>query len=93
MGWAQRVETRGAYRMTNIEKYNKSFMEIFEIDEEQLNAELIYQSIQLWDSVGHMGLMAAIEEQFEIMMEIDDIVDFSSYDIGKEILAKYDVQM
>ena len=79
--------------MTNIEKYNKSFMEIFEIDEEQLNAELIYQSIQLWDSVGHMGLMAAIEEQFEIMMEIDDIVDFSSYDIGKEILAKYDVQM
>ena len=79
--------------MTNIEMYNKAFMEIFELDEAQLNDELVYQSIELWDSVGHMGLMAEIEEQFEVMLETDDIVDFASYDIGKEILAKYDINM
>ena len=40
-----------------------------------------------------MGLIAAIEEAFDIMMETDDIVDLSSFDKGKEILKKYDVEI
>lgn len=73
--------------MTNLEKYNKAFMETFEIGEDQL-AGLKYQDIQAWDSVGHMGLVAALEDAFDIMMDTDDIIDFSSYEKGKEILAK-----
>ena len=73
--------------MTNLEKYNKAFMESFEITEDQLPG-LKYQDIEAWDSVGHMGLIAALEEAFDIMMDTDDIIDFSSYEKGKEILAK-----
>lgn len=73
--------------MSNLEKYNKAFMESFEIGEEQL-AGLKYQDIEAWDSVGHMGLIAALEDAFDIMMDTDDIIDFSSYEKGKEILAK-----
>ena len=73
--------------MTNLEKYNKAFMESFEINEDQL-AGLKYQDIEAWDSVGHMGLVAALEDAFDIMMDTDDIIDFSSYEKGKEILAK-----
>lgn len=73
--------------MTNLEKYNKAFMETLEISEEQL-AGLKYQGIDAWDSVGHMSLVAAIEDAFDIMMDTDDIIDFSSYEKGKEILAK-----
>ena len=73
--------------MTNLEKYNKAFMESFEINEDQL-AGLKYQDIEAWDSVGHMGLVAALEDTFDIMMDTDDIIDFSSYEKGKEILAK-----
>jgi acyl carrier protein len=76
--------------MTNIEKYNQVFMENLQVSKEQLNG-LTYQSVELWDSVGHMTLIAAIEDAFDIMMETDDIVDFSSYEKGKEILEKYDV--
>lgn len=76
--------------MTSLEKYNKAFVEGLEIDESQLEG-LEYQGIQQWDSVGHMGLMAAIEDEFDIMMDTDDIIDFSSYEKGKEILAKYDI--
>ena len=47
----------------------------------------------MWDSVGHMTLMAAIEDAFDIMLDTDDIVDFSSYEKGKEILKKYDVEL
>lgn len=77
--------------MNNLEKYNKAFMETLEITEDKLGEGLVYQSINAWDSVGHMELIAAIEDSFDIMMETDDIIDFGSYEKGKEILKKYDV--
>ena len=77
--------------MTNEEKYLNAFVEAFEIDAETAKT-LKYQQIPAWDSVGHMGLMAKIEESFDVMMEPDDIIDFSSFEKGKEILAsKYGV--
>ena len=45
-----------------------------------------------WDSIGHMTLIAALEEKFKISIETDDIVDFSSYKKGREILQKYKVE-
>ena len=75
--------------MNNLEKYNKAFMETFEITEDQLTG-LKYQDIEAWDSVGHMGLVAALEDAFDIMMDTDDIIDFSSYEKGIEILKKAD---
>lgn len=77
--------------MNNKEKYDQAFIDSFSIDANDLNDKLEYNSIQTWDSVGHMGLIAALEEQFDIMMEMDDIIDFSSYQKGFEIVAKYEV--
>lgn len=77
--------------MTNLEKYNQVFCENLEVTEDKLKG-LEYQGVELWDSVGHMNLMAALEDAFDIMMETDDIVDFSSYEKGQEILkANYGV--
>ncbi|MDO5131352.1 MAG: acyl carrier protein [Eubacteriales bacterium] len=73
--------------MTNLEKYNQAFTTTFEIGENRLPG-LKYQDIEAWDSVGHMGLVAALEETFDIMMDTDDIIDLSSYEKGKEILTK-----
>lgn len=73
--------------MTNLEKYNKAFCDSFEITEDKL-AGLQYQQIELWDSVGHMTLVANLEDAFDVMMETDDIIDLSSYEKGKEILIK-----
>ena len=78
--------------MTSLEKYNKAFCDAFEITEDKL-ANLQYQQIELWDSVGHMTLVANLEDAFDIMMETDDIIDLSSYEKGQEILAKnYEVE-
>lgn len=76
--------------MSNIEKYNQVFVETLNVTEEQL-ISLKYQDVELWDSVGHMTLIAAIEDSFDIMMETDDIIDFNSYEKGKKILEKYDI--
>lgn len=76
----------------NQEKYDRAFTETFEIGKEQL-AGLKYQETQAWDSVGHMSLVAALEDAFDIMMDTDDIIDFNSYEKGMEILsANYEVK-
>lgn len=78
--------------MTNIEKYNKAFVDAFSIEDQELT-KLSYQSISTWDSIGHMGMIAILEETFDIMMETDDIIDFSSYVKGFEIMKKYDIEL
>lgn len=77
--------------MNNQEKYDKAFCEVLELEQNQL-ASLTYQGVDLWDSVGHMSLVAALEDTFDIMMETDDIIEFSSYEKGKEILGKYGIK-
>ena len=79
--------------MTNLEKYNQVFISTLEITEDKLHG-LSYQSVELWDSVGHMNLVANLEDAFDIMMETDDIIDLSSYEKGIEILTgKYGVEL
>ena len=75
----------------NKSDYDQLFIESFSIEAAALNQELVYQSIPAWDSVGHMTLIASIEEKFNITIEIDDIINFSSYTVGIEILKKYEV--
>jgi len=77
--------------MSNIEKYKKTFSESLAIDSKDLKDDLKYNDIPEWDSIGHMTLMSGLEDAFDITIETDDIVDFSSYKKGLEILKKYKV--
>lgn len=77
--------------MNNLEKYRNAFTVVFGVEEAQLES-LEYQSINEWDSVGHMSLIAELEDTFDIMMDTDDIIDLSSYKKGIEIIEKYDVE-
>ena len=79
--------------MDNKAKYNKAFTETFSIDENKLKKNLEYNTIPEWDSIGHMTLIGSLEEAFGISMETDDIIDFSSYNKGLQILKKYKVDM
>lgn len=76
--------------MTNIEKLKKVFIDSLMVSENDLS-ELKYTE-NGWDSVGHMGLMAELEDTFNIELEVDDIIEFSSYEKGKEILSKYNIE-
>lgn len=78
--------------MSNLEKYNEIFKETLNVSDDML-VGLKYQDIKEWDSVGHISLIGELEDAFDIEMDTDDIIAFSSYEKGKEILAKYDVQI
>jgi acyl carrier protein len=77
--------------MSSLETYKNAFKKLFEIEDSSLD-NLVYQGIPEWDSISHMELMTILENEFSIEMDIDDIIDFSSFELGKSILAKYGVQ-
>ncbi len=70
----------------------QSFATALGIDLAQVSDELTYNTILQWDSTAHMILIAELENQFNIMLDTDDIIDMSSVAKAKEILAKYDIQ-
>ena len=78
--------------MDNIEKYDNAFIESFSIEKKVLK-DLEYNKIEQWDSIGHMSLISDLEDKFKITFETDDVVDFSSYKKGKEILKKYSINI
>ena len=79
--------------MTNLEKLNNIFIEVFGLDESALNADLNKNNVENWDSVHQLSLTSAVEDEFDIMLDAEDILDFSSYQNAKNILAKYEIEL
>tara|TARA_B100001250_G_C19706648_1_gene747257 strand:+ start:85 stop:321 length:237 start_codon:yes stop_codon:yes gene_type:complete len=77
----------------SLERYKKTFVKSLSIEESNLKDSLEYNEIPEWDSIGHMTLMSGLEEEFNISIETEDIVDFSSFKKGIEILNKYNVKI
>ncbi len=78
--------------MTNEKLYKDVFITTFNLDDNDKLLSLEYNTIEEWDSIGHMQLVAALETSFDIMLDMDDIIDLSSFSKGKEILGKYNIQ-
>ena len=78
--------------MEQLKKYNLAFVEIIGVTNEQLPG-LVYQATTGWDSVGHMQLMTQLEDVFGIALEMEDILEFSSYEKGMDIMRKYGVTL
>ena len=79
--------------MNNLDKYKKAFIESLGIDETIVLENLEYNKIPEWDSIGHMTLIPAFEEEFDIAIETDDIVDLGSFKKGIEISKKHKIEI
>ena len=79
--------------MSTATKYSEIFKTALNISDDKLNENLKYNEIEEWDSIAHMTLVAALEEEYKITLETDDIIEFSSYKKGMEILKKYKVNI
>ncbi|HQK69971.1 MAG TPA: acyl carrier protein [Bacteroidales bacterium] len=77
--------------MSNLEKYDGVFVSIFNVDSSELNKDFAYRLVKRWDSITHLALVTAIEDEFDIMFDSDDILGFLSYEEGKKIMAKYQI--
>ena len=79
--------------MTNLEKLNKIFCEVFSVEESALNSNFDKCNVDGWDSVRQLSLTTSVEDEFDIMLDAEDILEFTSYDNAKAVLAKYDITL
>lgn len=79
--------------MTNIEKLNKIFTEVFFCDEAALGANFDKCSVEGWDSVRQLSLTSSVEDEFDIMLDPEDIIAFTSYEAAKQVLTKYEIRL
>ena len=79
--------------MPSVDKYSNIFKTALNINDDKMSENLKYNEIEEWDSIGHMTLIAALEEEYKISLETDDIIEFSSFKKGMSILKKYNVEI
>lgn len=79
--------------MTNLEKLNNIFCEVFSVEVSALNDEFDKNSVEGWDSVRQLSLTSSVEDEFDIMLDAEDILEFTSYNNAKQILAKYEIEL
>ena len=79
--------------MTNIDKLNRVFCEVFSVEESSLNDLFDKNNVDGWDSVRQLSLTTSVEDEFDIMLDAEDILEFTSYENAKIILAKYGIQL
>lgn len=79
--------------MTDLEKYDEVFRRTFELDKDTVLDDFSADTAEKWDSVTHLSLTTELEDEFDIMFDSEDILALRSYKKGKEILAKYELNL
>ena len=79
--------------MSNIEKYNAIFTEVFGATADQLGDNFSKETVSEWDSVHQLNIISLIEESFDLMLDPEDIMACTSYNAGKEILTKNGIEL
>ena len=79
--------------MTNFEKYNDIFAQVFGAKVEELGDNYSKETVAAWDSVHQLNIISLMEEAFDLMLDPEDIMACTSYNAGKEILAKNDIEL
>ncbi|MBB5827633.1 acyl carrier protein [Micromonospora carbonacea] len=63
------------------------FVEALELGGEVDVENLRYREIEQWDSLGHMTLVAAIEEEFDVQLDTEQVIEMSSFKVALDMLA------
>jgi acyl carrier protein len=70
------------------DEVKKIFSEVFEVDINEVE-NIEYQSVEAWDSIGHMMMISELETKFSVSIDIDDVIVISNFNECIEILNKY----
>ena len=74
------------------EKYKEVFAETFNVNLSEAEG-LRFKECPEWDSVGHVTLIANIEEGFGITLDPEEMLDLNSYSSGLGILRKHGINI
>ncbi|MEU5690961.1 acyl carrier protein [Actinosynnema sp. NPDC020468] len=74
------------------DRLRDTFVEALALEDGVDVENLKYREIDQWDSVGHMALVAAIEDEFDVEFETDQVIDMSSFKVAADMLRGFGVE-
>ena len=63
------------------------FVEALALDDDVDVTHLAFRDVPAWDSVGHMALVAAIEDEFDVQLDTDQVIDLASFAVARDLVA------
>ena len=60
---------------------------VFKIDKSKINQESSPDNISRWDSLAHMNLILALEEEFKIKFSNEEIIEFLNFNLIYNIIS------
>ena len=63
--------------------------EVFGVDEDDVTPDTSPENLDNWDSMNHLKLVTAVEEEFDVSLTMDDIEEITSIAKLIDILEKY----
>ena len=65
---------------------------VFGVDPDSVDASSSPETVEGWDSMGHLNLVAALEKRFNVSIDIGDAMEMVSVQRIREILLDYGVR-
>ncbi|MBO5086469.1 MAG: acyl carrier protein [Paludibacteraceae bacterium] len=79
--------------MENLEKLVNVFVEVFNVETSVITDDFGKDTVETWDSVHQLNIIALLEETFDLLLEPEDIMACTSFAKAKEILRRNDVEI
>ena len=75
-----------------LDKFKEIFCGALEIGADEAETAST-ETLENWDSLHHMNLVAALEDEFSIELEPEEVIEMTSYSTVLETLKKHGVAL
>jgi acyl carrier protein len=70
-----------------IDKVRQAVADVFGVPMSELTADSSPQTVEAWDSMGHLNLVLALEQSFGVQLSPEDIAGMTSVMLAAQTLA------
>jgi acyl carrier protein len=74
------------------ERLREIFCNVFDLEPEQVHDELSFESIEAWDSLGHVRMVTEMEAVFGVSFSLEDVMEMLTFGKIKEICKRYGIE-
>jgi acyl carrier protein len=74
--------------VTTLDKVGRIFCATFALDTSRFHRGIVHGELKKWDSIGHLSMITAMEKEFGVEFDVDDIMEMQSVEAILITLAR-----
>ncbi|MBF0594180.1 MAG: acyl carrier protein [Candidatus Omnitrophica bacterium] len=74
------------------ERLKQVLADVFGIDVRQIGSATSVDTVKEWDSLKHLNLVLALEQQFDITFTVEQTVEILNYPLIKAVLGEHGIE-